>query len=92
MELQSQLFVPSFISWAGRERDTSVSLGTYKQQDVFNSFKQSEKNFKTFNNPQLIQKWRQLLIRNRFYYISKKKKLMAMFILTLVHVPFTKSL
>ncbi|MFD0998589.1 glycoside hydrolase family 57 protein [Ohtaekwangia kribbensis] len=67
------LSVPHYISWADQERDLSAWLGNDMQRDAFDCMVRMERDIKSIDDPDLLERWRWLQTSDHFYYMSTKK-------------------
>jgi alpha-amylase len=67
------LSVPHYISWADRERDLSAWLGNDMQRDAFDCMVRMERDIKSIDDSDLLERWRWLQTSDHFYYMSTKK-------------------
>jgi alpha-amylase len=66
------IHVPSPISWADEERDTTAWLGNELQDDAFKHLYSLEKEVYKVNNPALLRDWELLQSSDHFYYMCTK--------------------
>jgi alpha-amylase len=66
------IHVPSPISWADEERDTTAWLGNELQDDAFKRLYSLEEKVLATNNPQLLRDWELLQTSDHFYYMCTK--------------------
>jgi alpha-amylase len=67
------LSIPTWISWADRERDLSAWLGNDMQKDAFASICKLERPVKDLGNPEILKRWRLLQTSDHYYYMSTKR-------------------
>jgi alpha-amylase len=69
---KEELDVPSTISWADIERDTSAWLGNKMQQSAHKQIYAMRKDVLSSGNKELIAAWKKLTTSDHFYYMCTK--------------------
>jgi alpha-amylase len=72
LQPMAPIHVPSPISWADEERDTTAWLGNELQDDAFKHLYSLEKEVYKVNNPALLRDWELLQSSDHFYYMCTK--------------------
>ncbi|MFA5105660.1 MAG: glycoside hydrolase family 57 protein [Candidatus Micrarchaeia archaeon] len=71
-EAKGDIDVPSAISWADAERDTSAWLGNDMQRECFSLLQSMEAQVKESGDGELLHAWRMLQNSDHLYYLSTK--------------------